>query len=182
MSFLHHPLRCACVGAGGRAAGGTALFYPSSISAPRLRLQQVCGPHLTSTAGAGAPARSHALAHTGVCSGTSCHHISEGGRANAPPGFRASSPVCPRRSSPPALPESTASATGSQRARLCVELAASTKVVCAFFGVHRSRLPCGRGREAPIKRGDDAAWTHLRLTGEKNNSGRTKKSGVEKKR
>lgn len=63
MSFLRHPLRSACVGAGGRAGGGTALFYPSSISAPRRRQQQVCGPHLTSTAGAGPSACSHALAH-----------------------------------------------------------------------------------------------------------------------
>lgn len=189
MSFLPSTRVCACPCWGGEAAGDTARFYPSSISAPRRRHQQVCGPHLTSTAGAGASAGTRARTRRRVFWGGGAHKNKHklpphrgGSEQDAPPRRRDSAPAhlsvraASRRLRPP--PESSVPATGTQRARLCVQLPACTKVVRAFLRVHRSRLPCGRGRDAPIERDDDAPRTHLRLTGEKNNSGQMEESYV----
>lgn len=57
MSFLHHPLRSEQA-----VAPPCSTRHPSLL--PRLRQQQVCGPHLTSTAGAGPSACSHTRTHT----------------------------------------------------------------------------------------------------------------------
>lgn len=190
MSFLHHPLRSACVGAGGRAAGGTALFYPSSISAPRLRQQQVCGPHLASTAGAGPSACSHALAHRRLFRGETHKNTHK-----LPPHQRGGSeqdaPTRRRDAAPAHLSVRAASHRLRSPSRPC-PLRVARGLVSAWncrparrsFALSFAYTDHGCHADAGVKRQSSAAMTHrghtYRLTGEKNNSGQMKKSCAEK--